>query len=86
MLVLISSAAGLEIVLKPKTATCLRNQSSLLIDRFKSSFRPVIALQAGDDDSDAGDDGDGDGDAGGDVDGDDDDDDGDGDGDDGDMD
>ena len=63
MLVLISSAAGLEIVLKPKTATCLRNQSSLLIDRFKSSFCPVIALQAGDDDSGDGDD------DGGDVDG-----------------
>ena len=43
-------AAGLESVLKPKTATCLRNQSSPLIDRFNSSIRTVIAPQVADDD------------------------------------
>ena len=36
---------GLKIVLKPKTATCLRNQSSAVIDHFKSSFCAVILPQ-----------------------------------------
>ena len=31
--------------MKPKTATCLRNQSSAVIDHFKSSFCAVILPQ-----------------------------------------
>ena len=61
--------ARLQNVLKPKTATCLRNQSSLLIDHFKSSFCSVTDLlhSADDGDDDNVDDGDDDNDDGGDF-------------------
>ena len=40
---------GLRDVLKPKPSTCTRNQSSPLIDYFKSSFCTVTQAQDGDD-------------------------------------
>ena len=39
---------GLRDVLKPKPSTCTRNQSSPLIDYFKSSFCTVTQAQDGD--------------------------------------